>query len=96
MVQWVSKVKAAETAEDIKNWHKSSPKWKPMTLNTLFCGTKPSLPLRIVEADEEEVMQQIMAEALEDGRPDDGAISKLIQMINGNRHFDCQIGRAHV
>ena len=30
--------------------------------------------LRIVEADEEEVMQQIMAKALEDEKPDDGAI----------------------
>ena len=30
--------------------------------------------LRIVEVDEEEVMQQIMAEALEDERPDDSAI----------------------
>lgn len=84
MAQWVSKVKAAETAENIeghdaalqviKNWYMSSSKWKPMTLDTLFGGTKPSLPLRIVEVDEEEVMQQIMAKALEDEKPDNGAI----------------------
>ena len=45
-----------------------------MTLNTLFGGTKPSQPLRIVKVDEENIMQQMMAEALEDERPDNGAI----------------------
>ena len=45
-----------------------------MTLDALFGGTKPSRPPRIVEADEEDIMQQMMAEALEDERPDDGAI----------------------
>ena len=84
MAQWISKVKLAETAEDfegcdaalqtIKNWHASSAKWKPMTLNTLFGGTKPSQPLRIVKVDGEDIMQQMMAEALEDERPDNGAI----------------------
>ena len=49
-------------------------KWKPMTLNALFGGTKPSQLPRIVEADEEDIMQQMMAEAMKDERPDDGAI----------------------
>ena len=84
MAEWVVKVKVAETADDIeacdtalqviKTQRQRSSKWQPMTLNTLFGGTKPSHPLRIVEVDEEEIMQQLMAKALEDERPDDGAI----------------------
>lgn len=84
MAEWVAKVKAAETVDDIEacdtalqvietqRW--CSSKWQLMTLDTLFSGTKPSRPSRIVEADEEEIMQQMIAEALEDERPDDGAI----------------------
>lgn len=35
---------------------------------------EPNQPLRIVKVDEEDIMQQMMAEALEDKRPDNGAI----------------------
>ena len=51
-------------------------KWKPITLDNLFGGTKhkASRPSRTIEEEEEEAMEQAMAEALEDERPDDGAI----------------------
>ena len=39
-----------------------------------FGGTKLSQPPRIVKVDEEDIMQQMMAKALEDKRPDNGAI----------------------
>ena len=41
-----------------------------------FGGTKhkASRPSRTIEEEEEEAMEQAMAEALEDERPDDGAI----------------------
>ena len=84
MAKWVAKGKAAETVGDIEahdtalqvieTWRWGSSKWQLMTLNTLFSGTKPSHLLKIVEADEEEIMQKMIAEALEDERPDDGAI----------------------
>jgi hypothetical protein len=53
----------------------SSIKWKLITLNNLFGGTKykPTHPSRTIE-EEEEVMEQAMAEAQEDEWLDDGAI----------------------
>ena len=59
----------------IKSRRRSSIKWKPITLDNLFGGTiyKPTCPLRTIE-EEEEVMEQAMAEAWEDERLDDGAI----------------------
>lgn len=85
MAQWIAKVREAEAAEEIeerdaalqtiKSRRCSSVKWKPITLNNLFSGTKhkASRPSRTIE-EEEEAMEQAMAEALEDERPDDGAI----------------------
>ena len=85
MAQWIAKVQEVEAAEEIeecdaalqtiKSQHHSSVKWKPITLNNLFGSTKhkASWPLRTIE-EEEEAMEQAMAEALEDERPDDGAI----------------------
>ena len=86
MAQWIAKVREAEAAEEIEECdaalqtiesrHCSSVKWKPITLDNLFSGTKhkASRPSRIIEEEEEEAMEQAMAEALEDEWPDDGAI----------------------
>jgi len=59
----------------IESWHHSSIKWKLITLNHLFSGTKhkPMRPSRTIR-EEEEIMEQAMAEALEDEQLDDGAI----------------------
>jgi hypothetical protein len=59
----------------IESLHHSSIKWKPITLDNLFCGTKhkPMQRSRTIE-EEEEAMEQAMAEALEDEWLDDGAI----------------------
>ena len=85
MAQWIAKVQEAEAAEEIEerdaalqtieSRRRSSVKWKPITLDNLFGGTKhkASQPSRTIE-EEEEAMEQAMAEALEDERPDDGAI----------------------
>ena len=85
MAQWIAKVQEAEAAEEIEecdaalqtieSWCRSSVKWKPITLDNLFGGTKhkASWPSRTIE-EEEEAMEQAMAEALEDEQPDDGAI----------------------
>ena len=85
MAQWIAKVREAEAAEEIEerdaalqtieSWRRSSVKWKPITLDNLFGGTKhkASRPSRTIE-EEEEAMEQAMAEALEDEQPDDGAI----------------------
>ena len=53
----------------------SSVKWKWITLNNLFSDTKdkPTCTSRTIE-EEEETMEQAMAEALEDEQLDDGAI----------------------
>ena len=51
----------------------SSVKWKWITLNNLFSATKPTCTSRTIE-EEEEAMEQAMAEALEDEWLDDGAI----------------------
>ena len=60
----------------IESRRRSSIKWKPITLDNLFGGTKykPTRPSRTIEEEEEEVMEQAMAEAREDERLDDGAI----------------------
>jgi len=85
MAQWIAKVREAEAAEDleerdavlqtIESRRRSSIKWKPITLDNLFGGTKhkPSRRSGTIE-EEEEAMEQAMAEALEDERLDDGAI----------------------
>ena len=85
MAQWVVKVKEAEAAEEIEecdaalqmieSWCNSNVKWKQITLNNLFSGTKhkPSHPSRMIE-EEEEAMEQAMVEALEDEWLDDGVI----------------------
>ena len=86
MAQWIAKVREAEAAEEIEERDvalqtiesrcRSSVKWKLITLDNLFGGTKhkASQPSRTIEEEEEEAMEQAMAEALEDERPDDGAI----------------------
>ena len=86
MAQWIAKVWEAEAAEELEEWdaalqmtesrHHSSIKWKLITLNNLFGGTKhkPTQPSRTIEEEEEEAMEQAMAEALEDEWLDDGAI----------------------
>ena len=86
MAQWIAKVREAEAAEELEEWdealqviesrHCSSIKWKPITLDNLFDGTKykPTHPLRTIGEEEEEAMEQAMAEAQEDERLDDGAI----------------------
>ena len=85
MAQWIAKVQEAEAAEEIEerdaalqtieSRRRSSVKWKPITLDNLFGSTKhkASRPSRTIE-EEEEAMEQAMAEALEDERLDDGAI----------------------
>ena len=85
MAQWIAKVQEAEVAEDleeqdavlqtIESQHCSSIKWKSITLDNLFGGTKhkPAQHSRTIE-EEEEAMEQAMAEALEDEWLDDGAI----------------------
>ena len=85
MAQWIVKAWEAEAAEDleewdaalqmIESWHHSSIKWKPITLDNLFSSTKhkPAWCSRTIE-EEEEAMEQAMAEALEDEWLDDGAI----------------------
>ena len=85
MAQWIAKVREVEAAEEIEerdaalqtieSRRRSSVKWKPITLDNLFGGTKhkASRPSRTIE-EEEEAMEQAMVEALEDERPDDGAI----------------------
>lgn len=86
MAQWIAKVREAEAAEEIEerdaalqaieSRRRSSVKWKQITLDTLFGGTKhkPSRSSRTIEEEEEQAMEQAMAEALEDERLDDGAI----------------------
>lgn len=51
-------------------------KWKPITLEHLFGGTKhrSTRPSRTIEEEEVVAMAQAMAEAAEDEVPDDGAI----------------------
>jgi len=62
--------------QTIKSWCRSSVKWKQITLDNLFGGTKhkPSCPSRTIEEEKEEAMEQAMVEALEDEWLDDGAI----------------------
>ena len=60
----------------IKSQRHSSIKWKLITLDNLFSGTKykPMCSLRTIEELEEEAMEQAMAKAQEDEWLDDGAI----------------------
>ena len=86
MAQWIEKVQQAEAAEELEEWdealqviksqYHSSIKCKLITLNNLFGGTKYKSmhPLRTIGEEEEEAMEQAMAEALEDEWLDDGAI----------------------
>lgn len=84
MAQWIGKVRAAEVAEDIEGRDtalqevdgRRLAKWKPITLAVLFGGMapKPNSSSRTIEVDVEAEMQDVMAEALEDARLDDGAI----------------------
>ena len=66
-----------EVLQGLKTWCHTSTKWKPISLKTLFGGTKP-IPTHslqtMMEKEEEEAMMQTMAEADEDERPDDGAV----------------------
>jgi hypothetical protein len=85
MAQWIVKVWEVKAAEDLEEWDavlqmiesqcRSSIKWKPITLDNIFSGTKhkPMQCLRTIE-EEEETMEQAMAEVLEDQQLDDGAI----------------------
>ena len=87
MALWISKVweTEAEAAKNLEEWdavlqmikscHHASIKWKLITLNNFFGSTKhkPMWHLRTIE-EEEEVMEQAMAEALEDEQLDDDAI----------------------
>ena len=84
MAQWIGKVWATEVAEDIKgqdtalqavNGH-CLVKWKLIKLAVLFGGmaSKPNSSSRTIEVDVEVEMQDVMAEALEDVRLDDGVI----------------------
>ena len=59
----------------IESWYHSSIKWKPITLNNLFSSTKhkSAQHWRTVQ-EEEEAMEQAMAEVLEDEQLDDGVI----------------------
>ena len=57
----------------IKSQHHSSIKWKLITLNNAFGSNKPTHPSRTIEEEEEEAMEQAMAEALNDEQLDDGA-----------------------
>ena len=73
MAQWIAKVREAEAAEDLEEQdaalqtidsrRRSCIKWKPITLDNLFGGTKhkPTRHLRTIE-EEEEAMEQAMAE----------------------------------
>ncbi|KAF8510307.1 hypothetical protein JB92DRAFT_2831599 [Gautieria morchelliformis] len=74
----------AEAAEQLEerdaelqsiNWCHTT-KWKPITFENLFSGTKhkPARPSRIIEEEEEEALAEAMAEAAEYEAPDDGAI----------------------
>ena len=70
--------------EDIEGWDTALQavnshhlvKWKPITLVALFGGMAPTpnLSSRTIEVEMEVEMQDVMAEALEDARLDDGAI----------------------
>ena len=84
MAQWIGKVLAAEVVEDIKGWDTAFQavigcrlvKWKLIMLAVLSGGMapKPNLSSRTIEVDVEVEMQDVMAEALEDVKLDDGAI----------------------
>ena len=86
MALWMKKVQDAEEAEKLDERDKvlqglktrccTSMKWKHISLETLFGGTKP-VPvhsLQTMEEEEEAAMMQAMAEVDEDERPDDGEV----------------------
>jgi hypothetical protein len=84
MARWIGKVRDAEASERLEERdaelqsinRRRTIKWKPITLENLFGGTKhkPARPSRTIEEEEEEALAQAMAEAAEDEVPDDGAI----------------------
>jgi hypothetical protein len=84
MARWIGKVQEAEAAEWLEERdaelqsinRRRTTKWKPITLENLFGGTKhkPTRPSRTIEEEEKDALAQAMAEAAEDKVPDDGAI----------------------
>ena len=78
MAQWIGKVWAAEVAKDIEGWDAALQavngchllKWKLISLAVLFGGMKPkpNSSSWTIKVDVEVVMQDMMAEALEDVR----------------------------
>lgn len=86
MALWMKKVQDAEEAEKLderdevlqglETRRRTSTKWKDISLETLFGGTKPvpSRSLQTMEEEEEAAMMQAMAEVDEDERPDDGEV----------------------
>ena len=86
---WMKKVQDAAEAENLderdevlqglETQHCTSTKWKPISLKTLFGGTKPVPTCLLqmmmeVEVEVEVAMMQAMVEADEDKRPDDGVV----------------------
>ena len=88
MALWMKKVQDAEEAEKLDERDEvlqgletrccTSTKWKDISLETLFGGTKP-IPARSLQTMEEEeaAMMQAMAKVDEDERPDDGKVEIL-------------------
>ena len=65
-----------EVLQGLETRRRTSTKWKHISLETLFGGTRP-VPahlLQTMEEEEEAAMMQAMAEADEDERPDDGEV----------------------
>ena len=86
MALWMKKVQDAEEAEKLDERDEvlqgletrrcTSTKWKDISIETLFGGTKPipARSLQTMEEEEEAAMMQAMAEVDEDERPDDGKV----------------------
>lgn len=86
MALWMKKVQDAEEAEKLDERDEvlqgletrrcTSTKWKDISLETLFGGTKPipACSLQTMEEEEEAAMMQAMVEVDEDERPDDGEV----------------------
>ena len=65
-----------EVLQGLETRRRTSTKWKHISLETLFGGTRPipARSLQTMEEEEEAAMMQAMAEADEDERPDDGEV----------------------
>ena len=66
-----------EVLQGLETRRRTSTKWKHISLETLFGGTRPvpARSLQTMEEEEEEAaMMQAMVEADEDERPDDGEV----------------------